>query len=66
MRNMAPIAAIFIGALLIAAVAAMGIFQGHGARCTKAGFTGAEHEACVMRVSKGLPAYEENMSKEYR
>ena len=50
--------------LVLSYCAYMGIFQGFGAQCTKAGFTGAAHEACVMRVSKGGTVYPENMPKQ--
>lgn len=29
-------------------------------RCAKAGYTGAAHERCVMRLNDGEPVYEEN------
>lgn len=32
-----------------------------GARCTKAGYKAAEHEACVIRLSNGGTVYLENM-----
>jgi hypothetical protein len=46
-------------ATLIGFVFATG--QTFGQRCDAAGFSGAEHERCVMRVQRGGPVYPSNI-----
>ena len=38
-----------------------GINFGFGAQCDRAGYTGAEKEACVIRINSGGPVYIENI-----
>lgn len=39
----------------------IGLSNSFGNRCKKAGYVGAEHEACVIRLKEGGTVYLENM-----
>lgn len=47
--------------MLFGALALLGLTQNFGARCERAGFKGAAHERCVMRLRADGPMYPENV-----
>jgi len=42
----------------------IGITQGAGAQCKRAGYTGADLELCIKRASTGGQVYAENINKQ--
>lgn len=60
MKKLHPV---YFSIVFILVLFAYGYFNGFGAQCERAGYTGAQHEACVMRRAEGGPVYEENIGK---
>lgn len=55
------IAQYIIIAAIILSPLILGLSNSFGVRCKKAGYAGAEHEACVIRLKDGGTVYLENM-----